>query len=379
MALNNMNLLLFDMDGVLLQPRGYHLALQRTVDIMSRMMGFGEYLLSDEAIAQFEALGISSEWHSSALCAALWMMAIAQETGQFPEKLSLQQPLARRKRLAPELCILYKTLEESPNEMPALARAEKTIHKIALQFDVDPKKPMAIISSCESSAQSLTFNIFQELVLGSDNYRKTYGKPGQLSQSGYLKQYDQPQISTKETYRLRKWLENPNHGAAIMTNRPSSTLPGAEGTPEAEIGARLVGLDWLPIMGLGEIQWLAHQQAIDSATLLKPAPMHALAAALASARLPMEESLQGAFQALRCQDVRAMRAIANSTVYVFEDTPGGLISAQSMKDALSRLDISINLKKIGIAATTAKNITLKNYGARVFPSTQAALSTLRLF
>ena len=81
MALNNMNLLLFDMDGVLLQPRGYHLALQRTVDIISRMMGFGEYLLSDEAIAQFEALGISSEWHSSALCTALWMTAIAKETG----------------------------------------------------------------------------------------------------------------------------------------------------------------------------------------------------------------------------------------------------------------------------------------------------------
>jgi hypothetical protein len=238
---------------------------------------------------------------------------------------------------------------------------------------------MAVISNCVSIEHSLTFNIFQELVLGSDNYRKTYGKPGQLSQSGYLKQYDQPQISSKEINRLRKWLENPEHGAAIMTNRPSSTLPGGDGTPEAEIGARLVGLDWLPIMGQGEIQWLADQQAIDSATLLKPAPMHALAAVLASARIPMEESLQGAFRALRCQDASAMRVIAHSTVYVFEDTPGGLISAQSMKDELRRLDVSIKLKKIGIASTTAKKITLRNYGARVFPTTQAAFSTLRLF
>jgi len=379
MALNNMNLLLFDMDGVLLQPRGYHLALQRTVDIMSRMMGFGEYLLSDEAIVQFEALGISSEWHSSALCTALWMTAIAQETGKFPEELSLEQPLSPRKRPTPELSILFESLAQSPDEIPALTRAEKSIEKIALQFDVDPQKPMAIISNCESIVHSLTFNIFQELVIGSENYRKTYGKLGQLSQSSYLKRYDQTQISSKEINQLKNWLENPEHGAAIMTNRPSSPLFGAVRTPEAEIGARLVGLDWLPITGRGEIQWLADQQAVDSAALLKPVPIHALVAALASVGLPMEKSLQGAFRALRYQDVSDIQVLANSTIYVFEDTPGGLISAQSMQDELNRLDISINLKKIGIAATTAKKITLRNYGARVFASPREAFSTLGLF
>lgn len=378
-VLGKMNLLLFDMDGVLLQPHGYHRALQRTVGIISRLLGFGEYLLSNEHIAQFEALGISCEWHSSALCTALWMTTIAQETGKFPNEPSLHRPLSAKKFPAPALAILFETLEQFPNGMSALARAEKVIQKIAQQANVDPQQPMAVIRNCESSAHSLTFNIFQELVLGSEIYGKTYGIPGQLGECSYLNQYDQPNLSPRQVGQLRQWLENPEHGAAIMTNRPSNALLGAAGTPEVEIGARLAGVDWLPATGLGEMQWLANQQTVDSATLLKPAPIHALAAALAAARIPIRESLQGAFRALQGQDTSPLHVLDSSTIYVFEDTPGGLISAQKMQATLNRLGMSITLKKMGIASTTAKASALSDCGARVFASLQDAVSDLGLF
>ncbi|UCD42996.1 MAG: hypothetical protein JSV69_05180, partial [Chloroflexota bacterium] len=66
-----MDILLFDMDGVLIKPLAYHRALQETVRLAGIATGFGEVLLSEDQIADFEAIGISSEWHSSALCMAV--------------------------------------------------------------------------------------------------------------------------------------------------------------------------------------------------------------------------------------------------------------------------------------------------------------------
>ena len=50
-----MKILLFDMDGVLLESRGYHLALQETVRIMAIALGFEDRTLSADDIATFEA------------------------------------------------------------------------------------------------------------------------------------------------------------------------------------------------------------------------------------------------------------------------------------------------------------------------------------
>ena len=57
-----MKILLFDMDGVLLESLGYHIALQETVRIMANSLGFGDLTLSADDIAAFEAGGINKEW-----------------------------------------------------------------------------------------------------------------------------------------------------------------------------------------------------------------------------------------------------------------------------------------------------------------------------
>ena len=42
-----MNIFLFDTDGVLVKPKGYHRALQETVRLAGISTGFGEVLLDD--------------------------------------------------------------------------------------------------------------------------------------------------------------------------------------------------------------------------------------------------------------------------------------------------------------------------------------------
>ena len=90
-----MNIYLFDMDGVLLRPLGYHRALKETVRLAGISIGLGEMLLTDEQIAVFESLGISSEWHSSALCMAMMVLQktrgiLGEATSSQPNQLNLQ-------------------------------------------------------------------------------------------------------------------------------------------------------------------------------------------------------------------------------------------------------------------------------------------------
>ena len=66
-----MKIFLFDMDGVLLESLGYHRALQETVRLMSKALGFGNLTLSVDDIATFEAGGINNEWDEAAICTAL--------------------------------------------------------------------------------------------------------------------------------------------------------------------------------------------------------------------------------------------------------------------------------------------------------------------
>ena len=66
-----MKILLFDMDGVLLESGGYHHAFQETVNLVGRLLGYQRVKLTPQDIAAFEAAGVFSEWDSSAMCAAL--------------------------------------------------------------------------------------------------------------------------------------------------------------------------------------------------------------------------------------------------------------------------------------------------------------------
>ena len=51
-------IIIFDIDGVLLEAHGYHQALQDTVRMGAQEMGF-DVELSNEDVARFEGMGIS--------------------------------------------------------------------------------------------------------------------------------------------------------------------------------------------------------------------------------------------------------------------------------------------------------------------------------
>lgn len=368
-----MKILLFDMDGVLLDPLGYHKALIETVRLVSRSMGFDDFILSDKDIAQFEALGISSEWDSSALCAALLVIDACQNDQEFrlPTSLSTDLLLQYKRRI--ELSKLFEALKGQPAELPAALRAQQAIEDIAHKYHVYPKQPSEIIKHSKLIEHSLTLNVFQELVLGSENYERTYQRKKQLSVESYLQKYDKLLLINPFKDKLLRWLEDPQHNATIMTNRPSAIALGKAGTPEAELGAELLGLDSLPIIGSGEIRWLAQKMNAEVGALMKPAPTHALAATFAALGNSLEDSLISAYNLTHSKVSSRIQSLHKSTVYVFEDTVAGIISVESMQKVLKQNNFHIQTHKCGVSRDPIKRSYLKDQGASLFDSINSAL------
>jgi hypothetical protein len=356
-----MKVYIFDMDGVLLKANGYHRALQETVRLGGFSLGFEDIFLSQEQISQFEALGISSEWHSSALCMAV--MQLKKEKRDFQTgELDLRN--------------LFEAIAAQPMQEPALQRARQAVEVVAAKAGVSAKEALTLVNNCEKIELSQTKNWFQQLVLGSGIYTHTYGRAAQFETGSYLNLYDEPALSKEHAARLMNFGESPVQGAAIMTNRPSNTLLGSTGTPEAELGARLVGLEGMPLIGYGEISWLADEMGTAPGELNKPAWQHAMAAILVAYGWRLKDSLRQVGKPMAEWNRATLEDFQDGTIVVFEDTPGGIISVEKAVGLLGKLGIQVRIKKMGIAVDETKRRGLKAVGAEIYPSINEALADL---
>jgi phosphoglycolate phosphatase-like HAD superfamily hydrolase len=337
-------ILIFDMDGVLLKPKGYHRALKETVRLGAQALGYEGISLTDEDIAQFEGLSISSEWHSSAACMAL--LAISG-------KLDLE--------------LLFASIKREPIQNPARLRLERSIQSIAKVRGVNPSQATSIIRESQSVEWSATFRIFQELILGSDDFARIYKKKGELGVESYLLQFDQPLLRADIRERLISWQENPKHKCVVMTNRPSRRMP------DAEYGLRLVGLDDIPLVGNNDIEWLADQVDGKTAMFLKPSPVHALAAVFAALGKNLGESLMDAYGVAKGDFAETASFLDGSQIWIFEDSPAGIISVGEMGELLRKLGISVAINKVGIATMPLKSKCLEKQGALVFDGIHSGL------
>ena len=331
-----MNLLVFDMDGVLLEPLGYHRALRETVRLAGEACGFSDVCLSAEQIARFEALGISSEWHSSALCMA-WM--------------ALQKKFSPDTQ-TPDWERLVAAFQCQPQTDSPIQRGAAALAQVGQEQGVCAEHAVALIRECESIQNSPTFNWFQELVLGSAVFAQVYGKVGQLNAVSYLQKYDRKLLTPDWAQRVLEWARRPGCGAAIMTSRPSAGLGGPQGfaqEPDGQLGAELVGLGELPLIGNGEMRWLADQLRVTVAEVKKPAAAHALAALLAAGGISVPQSmavLAGGLDVLGRED---FAYLDGSTVTVVEDTISGMLAVRAAGDILEKLGLRIDVQNVGVA------------------------------
>jgi hypothetical protein len=375
-----MKILLFDMDGVLLESGGYHHALQETVALVGRLLGYQGVKLTAQDIAAFEAAGVFSEWDSSAMCAALLLENL------WAEHPALTLPptpgtaaLPAHDRPSPDFQAFARTLTQLHlSHLRPLKRAERLLldnsRSSSMRTPRQSRAIQAILNNARQIDGSLTHRIFQELVLGSPVFAETYGLLPCLDTESYLRQFDRPTLPDGVRTKLLQWLRHADHRGAIFTSRPSGAPDGGLGTPEAEIGAQGVGLDALPILGLGGLTWLSARRERDPDFFLKPSPVHALAAL----RLALGNPLMGALEVaaalvLDGQADPTWRTLGGAEVYAFEDGVAGLESVRTAQRTLAQIEVPIRIRLFGVAENSPKSQSLEAFGAIVFPTLSAAL------
>jgi phosphoglycolate phosphatase-like HAD superfamily hydrolase len=375
-----MKFLLFDMDDVLLKPGAYHQALRETVRLVAASLGYSELSLSQADIQAFEAAGVYSEWDTTAICAVLMLAAAWQYDPaiQLPNTIMVE-PGVRLPVQPPEFSSFARRLGGPElQELRPLQRAERLLLDGQHGFTPDQSEGIRhILHTARAADGSLTHCTFQELVLGSDVYAQAYQRPAVLNAQSYLQRYDVPLVPAETVGSIRRWLKNPTHSAAIFTSRPSRPLPGVFSTPEAEMGAALVGLEELPIIGLGSLLWLSQQRQAGAQAFVKPSPVHVLSALLLALGYPPLTCLQeAATLALDGSASEFWKNLEGAEIAVFDDSPAGLGSAASARDCLASAGISIDLQVFGIAGDSQKIAALQSLGAKTCPDLTAALKLL---
>jgi hypothetical protein len=375
-----MDLLLSDLDGVLLESHSYHESLSRTMDLLGEALGFGRGVLPVEGVLAFEAAGITSEWDSSAMCTALLLERLWQVHPDASLGLRLpEKPLPPHGLPVPDLAGFAGTLsrDRSTESRPR----ENAIELLRSLFAYLPATRLealvSLVQDGRDPARSLTFRLIQELNLGSERFEALYQLAPQLQTESYLSTCDRPMLNPREREALRGWIARPKHAFAIFTNRPSPGPDGTSGAPEAEIGLACAGLERLPIVGMGDLGWLATQRGVESHALLKPSPIHVLTAMQLALGAAMPDALLDAAKlALDGSLGLGWSALDGARVVAIEDASKGLRSAAAAAAALRRHGLNLRLTLLGIPDHPEKARALRDAGATLVTDIHRALDYL---
>ncbi|MFZ5918199.1 MAG: hypothetical protein ACOYZ7_14755 [Chloroflexota bacterium] len=380
------HLLLFDVDGVLVDARGYLKALQDTVAHFSRRLGVGQHPPTEEEVRAFEANGLISEWDSGAACVGVLLVERLRRArlsglpARWPEALAFlgrhPQPLphpdygAWARRIGARL---------GEGSTPAGA-ARAALWQEGRRVDALEALLKTLLDHTHDFHRAPVTRYFQHLAVGSRAVAETYAVAPDFESTAYLREHDRPLLSVAARGRLEEIAARGRVRVALYTARPS--LPPAEvdalangDPPEAEMARSLAGLAGWPLIGMGRMRWLAHRSGDRVERLVKPSPVQALAAMGAAWSGQEAAALEAALALCRDGSLHPpLSDLGGVRVHVFEDTPGGLEAVAHAVEALRGAGLTVERRPYGIAAAGGiKAAALAACGAPVYPSINEAL------
>jgi phosphoglycolate phosphatase-like HAD superfamily hydrolase len=365
---------LFDVDGVLVHPRGYKEALRDTINYFATRMSIPPLDIRDDIIAEFEALGVTNEWDSAPFGVAAMLMAVLTlrpEASRDTIYETLDAVATSKIRIdSPRLELLMaEAISHGSISRPShafrdyfLSKSNDIGHHLydELLHDVyDMKTP--------------TTAVFQAHTIGYTRFEQTYGYAPVLSRESYLLTHDTALLSDDARQRLLSWSETADHGLSIFTARPS--LPPGDSDadqigfpPEGDLAAQLVQLERFPILGSGRLHWLGHQRGrANGADYIKPSPVHALAAIGAGLSGKETESLLAAVTLVENEQlIEPLDQLIGDTlkVVVFEDSRGGIEANRTAVQLLKKQGIQATLIAVGVSPESSKKRALQQAGAQ---------------
>lgn len=243
------------------------------------------------------------------------------------------------------------------------------------------------LTGTRSAYSSYGTRLFQNIILGAEDFARTYELSSEYPGQGLLRTEDKTIISSESVDQLLRLNKNAHDAVGVYTARPS--LPPNEAeissvgySPEAEIALENAGMQSFPLIGMGMMEWLGKQRNQRTEDLTKPNTTQALAglintitggrdvAALIEAYAIDKED--------RAPEETSLSAIRGDStiVYVFEDTISGIIPLKRVVQMLQLRGFKIHLEALGIAVDTSKRLALEKHCTHVYPDVNQAFRSI---
>ncbi len=372
--------ILLDIDGVLVHHGGYRAALHATLNHFASLMGLDHFDFPEEKLAELEKRGIFSEWDMvPLLLATLWNDILSHYPDlSLPADLySAAVEIGRNINGYMPRELIIPEFEFIAGQYPAEA---------ALQHGCFPHIPMDLRINLLSQSRNVNFSqtmrLFQHYSLGSKVFSTTYDLPAEVETESLLHTHDRSNINDA----IREKLRQPNILLAGLTARPSAPPREVDDShfgyaPEAEIALDLVELADIPLIAFGKLVYLAAQRGLDAGILIKPSPVHALAATAAAFTGNEWAGLQSAgdwFQTGKLNGVFA-NLPREFELYVVEDTLGGIRSTLAAGEILRQSGFNVRTQAIGLTSGSASKIeAFQGAGIRHFENWESLIAEINL-
>ncbi len=393
MTADNIKILLFDMDGVLVRPGGYGAGADVTLKYFFDKFHLPLYSDDRRMRVWFEAAGVSSEWDMVPITLAVILDRIL---GFCPSEHALEnfEQVSRHfeKAVIPETEFefqsIVQTLQPHFSRQPAPADAILDLIQSdegVFLFPALQKHPglaRLILRHSRDEGNSAVNRVFQNYVLGDRIFEQVYGRKAEFEAESVLLKYDKPLLSPEWRKRILQYRQEKKLFPVAFTARPSSAPKEKQDghlgySPEAEMALSLLGFETVPVMGYGRMVYTGSVYQVDADSLLKPSPFQALAAAMAAWSGSEWEALQWAMEVYSRQadDFTANGGLPQKfELHVFEDSAGGIRAANRAAEILRSNGYDVSFFGWGIATVEEKIKALQKTGAPVFDDVNLALN-----
>jgi len=345
--------LLLDIDGTLIDDRGYRQAQVEAARHVCISWGLPTYTPDEQEINVLHACGYSNEWDSTAFNVGINLVEAARGNRNRPDFAAW----ARRTTAFPG----------RPHERArALLLSESPPH---LHADIH-----RLLDNVSDPRVSPTTRLLYLFVLGSRRFEEHFGLEAELESPSLLETMDVP-IPDAQTRQIIR-----AHPASAYTSRPSlppdDSRPGLYQTPESEIALAQLEMSELPLVGLGAMKWLADVKGGNTWDYVKPAPVQAITAMLCAIGAPLPDAALAAHAFATAGDHEPVRMLNGRQVIIIEDNAGGVRGGLRAAAMLSDAGVRVRVTGIGVSRDQAKRAALAEVCDAIFDDVNAALAAL---
>lgn len=408
---------LFDVDGVIVNPLAYRLGITKTLTELCKMIGLAEIpsmMPSEAEISAMESQGVHDVWDMTNIIFCDILTTIALMTNATANLRTARNDSARLAENQAavsnddlnQILSPLKDLIPSPTRPDYMTLAmEMAVHDtpshppdIALQLFSQKLLPInqssvwlhllkRFLVGTRSVYSSLGTRLFQNIILGSNNFEQTYELKSAFEGAGLLETEDKTLISKETVDKLKELARDSMNSVGVYTARPS--LPPTQArvssvgySPEAEIAMDNAGMRSFPLIGMGMMEWLAKQQQQRTEDLTKPNPTQALAALINTITQGQDVLALNEAYAIdkhgQDPDSTSLSIIkeAKTSIYVFEDTISGIVPLLKTTELLQSKGFNIQLEPLGIAYEHSKRVALERYCKQVFSNVNDAFASI---